>query len=110
MNELIEPHVSYLLLIEHTTELKRTTKLNGYDLKNSIKKLEEYEKAGTYWVETEPSQFDPLVYYKGRVMMEYLIDIKHLSFSQIFDKDVIEDDVIDEMKKWYHQQQSKRIG
>jgi len=82
----------------------------GYDLKNSMKKLEEYEKAGTYWVETEPAQFDPLVYYKGRVMMEYLIEIKHLTFSQIFDKGVKENDVIDEMKSWYNQQQSKGKG
>ena len=75
----------------------------GYDLKNSIKKLEEYEKAGDFWVETEPGQFDPLVYYKGRLMMEYLIDIKHLTFSQIFDTDVEESEVIDEMKSWYKQ-------
>jgi hypothetical protein len=83
---------------------QKDLKSSGYDLKNSIKKLKEFEKTGEYWIETEPGQLDPLVYYKGRVMIEYLIDIKHLTYSEILNKDVTEDKVINEMTTWYNKQ------
>lgn len=78
----------------------------SYDLKNSIKKLNEFEKTGDYWVETEPGQLDPLVYYKGRIMIQYLIDVKHLTYSEILNKDITEDKVINEMRTWYNQQKN----
>jgi hypothetical protein len=89
---------------------QKDLKSKAYNLENSIKKLKEFEEAGEYWVETEPGQLDPLVYYKGRVMIEYLIDIRHLTFSQIFDKSVKDSEVIDEMNSWFNLQRSKGKG
>lgn len=73
-------------------------------MKNSIKKLFEFEKTGQYWIETEPGQLDALVYDKGQVMIEFLIDIKRLTYSEILDKDVTGANVINEMKTWYNKQ------
>lgn len=83
---------------------QKDLKSSDYDLKNSIKKLIEFEKTGEYWIEIEPGQLDPLVYYKGRVMIEYLIDVKRLTYSEILNKDVTEDKVINEMTTWYNKQ------
>jgi hypothetical protein len=83
---------------------QKEIKSSDYDLKNSIKKLMDFEKSGEYWIETEAGQLDPLVYYKGRVMMEYLIDVKHLTYSEILNEDVTEEKVIDEMTTWYNKQ------
>ena len=83
---------------------RKDLKSSDYGLKNSIKKLKEFEKTEEYWIETEPGQLDPLIYYKGRVMIEYLIDVKRLTYSKILDKDVTEDKVINEMTAWYNKQ------
>jgi hypothetical protein len=84
-------------------------KTKEYDLKNSIKKVEEYEKAGDHWVETEPGQLDPLVYYKGRVMIEYLIDVRHLAYTEILNKNLLENEVMDEMKSWCNTQKKAKL-
>jgi hypothetical protein len=55
----------------------------GYRLTDSIKKLREFEQKGSEWIETEPGQFDPLNYFKSRIMIEYLIDIKHMTYAEI---------------------------
>lgn len=78
-----------------------------YDLTHSITRIIEFEKTGEYWFETEPGQLDPLVYYKGRVMVEYLIDIKGMTYTEILDESVTEENVIAEMTLWYERQTSK---
>ena len=83
---------------------QKELKSNDYDLRKSIRRLIEFEKTGDHWIETEPGQFDPLVYYKGRIMIEYLIDVRHLTYSEILNKDVTEEKVIDEMTTWYNKQ------
>ena len=83
---------------------QKELKSSDYDLKNSIKKLIEFERTGEYLIETEPGQFDPLVYYKGRVMIEYLIDIRRLTYSEILNKEFTEEKVINEMTAWYNKQ------
>ena len=42
----------------------------------------------------------PNYYYKGRLMIEYLMDIKHLSYDQILKDSVSEATIFKEMIKW----------
>jgi hypothetical protein len=42
----------------------------------------------------------PDYYYKGRLMMEYLMDIKHLTYDQILKDTVSENTIFKEMIKW----------
>ena len=46
----------------------------------------------------------PYIYYKGRLMMEYLIDIKGMSYAKILEEEVKEDAVFKEMMAWYNEQ------
>ncbi len=75
-----------------------------YRLTNSIKKLKEFEEKGNEWIEIESGQFDPLVYYKGRVMIEYLIDIRNMTYDQILNDRLTGKSVDDEMEKWFSEQ------
>jgi hypothetical protein len=86
---------------------QKDLKSDDYDLIDSITKIKEFEKTGEYWFETEPGQLDPFVYYKGRVMIEYLIDIKGLTYTEILDENLTEENVIAEMTLWYEGQKSK---
>lgn len=71
---------------------------------DSIRKLREYEENGTEWIELAPGQFDPLSYYKGRVMVEYLIDIRKMTYDEILSDTIMEEAVDDEMQEWYGDQ------
>jgi hypothetical protein len=86
---------------------QKDIKSDDYDLVDSITKIKEFEKTGEYWFPTEPGQVDPLVYYKGRVMIEYLIDIKGMTYTEILDESVTEEKVIEEMTAWYEGQKNK---
>ena len=69
-----------------------TSEIERYiDLKN---------KATGIWIVAEDGCEAPDYYYKGRLMMEYLIDIKHLSYDQILKDSVSESTVYNEMIKW----------
>jgi len=43
----------------------------------------------------------PYIYYKGRLMVEYLMDIKGLSYDEIIDESIDEGIVYTEMIEWY---------
>jgi hypothetical protein len=42
----------------------------------------------------------PAYYYKGRLMIEYLMDIKHLSYHQILEDETSAEDLFSEMIQW----------
>lgn len=87
---------------------QKDIKAHDYDLVHSINKIKDFEKTGEYWFRTEPGQLDPLVYYKGRVMIEYLIDIKGMTYTEILNDTVTEEKVIAEMTSWYEEQISNK--
>lgn len=73
-----------------------------YDLKKDI---DDYIKlksmANDVWILTEEGGCEvPDYYYKGRLMIEYLIDFKHLSYDQILKDTTSENAVYEEMIKW----------
>jgi hypothetical protein len=86
--------------IAYQDDLQKPT----YTLVESIEKLKAFEKTGKYLYETEPGQYDPLVYYKGRVMIEFLKDIKKLSYTEILHDSITENLVTEEMTTWYQKQ------
>jgi len=58
-------------------------------------------KATNIWtLAMEDSCEVPNYYYKGRLMMEYLMDIKHLSYDQILKDTVSENTIFMEIIKW----------
>ena len=75
--------------------------LPTYDLRESINRLKDFERDNKEWVELEPQQYEPIIYYKGRLMIEFLMDIKKLSYHEILTDSVKEEQVYAEMIKWY---------
>jgi hypothetical protein len=58
-------------------------------------------KATGIWIPVEEGGCEvPDYYYKGKLMMEYLMDIRHLSYDQILKGSVSESTVYQEMIKW----------
>lgn len=58
-------------------------------------------KATDIWISSEEGGCEaPDYYYRGKLMMEYLIDIKHLSYDQILKDTTSENNVYREMIKW----------
>jgi hypothetical protein len=46
-----------------------------------VQQLQEAVLANKAWVETAPGQSDPLIYFKGRVMVTYLMDLRGMSYD-----------------------------
>lgn len=74
----------------------------GYSLTDDIDQYLALEsKATDIWILSKEGGCEvPNYYYKGRLMMQYLIDIKHLSYDQILKDTVSENTVYQEMIKW----------
>jgi len=73
-----------------------------YSLTNEIERYINLEnKATDIWISPENGGCEfPNYYYKGRLMIEYLMDIKHLSYDQILKDSVSEATIFNEMIKW----------
>jgi hypothetical protein len=73
-----------------------------YSLTSEIDRYVNLEnKATDLWILAEEGGCEaPNYYYKGRLMMEYLMDIKHLSYDQILKDSVSESTIFKEMVKW----------
>ena len=84
--------------------ISRKTELLGkeYSLTNEIERYINLEnKATDIWISVEEGGCEvPNYYYKGRLMMEYLMDIKHMSYDQILKDSVSETTIFKEMIKW----------
>jgi len=72
---------------------------------NLVSEIDRYIKlakeAKDNWVSIEEGICEvPTYYYKGRIIIEYLMDIKHLSYDQILKDTNSEDVYYAEMIKW----------
>ena len=74
----------------------------NYSLVDDIEQYTDLKnKATGIWILTEEGGCEmPDYYYKGRLMMEYLMDIKHLTYDQILQDTVSENTIFKEMIKW----------
>ena len=83
--------------------ISRHTELSGkdYSLTNEIERYVNLEKKATdMWILEQSGCEAPNYYYKGRLMMEYLMDIKNLSYDQILKDSVSEATIFEEMIEW----------
>lgn len=83
---------------------RRMSRTNNQYLANEIDKYidaENKSKNGWILAEDEYSTCSiPQIYYKSRLMMKYLIDVKHFSYDKILTDTVSENTVYEEMIKW----------
>jgi hypothetical protein len=99
MNQLNHP--AYWKLEGYPEYISRQAKLKdkNYSLSNEIKRFIELEsKSIDGFVEVSEEHFVPSIYYKGRLMVEYLMDIKGMTYAEILKDDRTEDQVFQEMK------------
>jgi len=71
-------------------------------LKEDIKRFIEFNRKQTdIWVAVEEGGCEfPEVYYKGRLMTEYLINVKQLTYDQVLKDKRSENEIYDEMIEW----------
>jgi hypothetical protein len=97
-------HPEYWKLEGYPEYISRKPELsnNDYSLQREIKRYADLEgQAETFWISQEKDGCEaPNYYYKGRLMMEYLIGIKHLSYDKILNDTVPENTIYREMLKW----------
>lgn len=74
----------------------------NYSLTNEINRYIDLKtKATDIWIPTEENGCEaPDYYFRGRLMVEYLMDVKHLSYDQILNDTLSENTIYQEMIKW----------
>jgi hypothetical protein len=97
-------HPEFWKLEGYPEYISRKTQLSWKDhsLANEIERYINLENKETdRWISVEEGGCEyPNYYYKGRLMIEYLIDIKHMSYDQILKDSVSENTIFKEMIKW----------
>lgn len=97
-------HPEYWKLEGYPEYISRHKELSGksYSLINEIDRYVSLEsKANDIWILSDVDGCEvPNYYYKGRLMTEYLMDIKHLSYDKILNDTVSENAVYKEMINW----------
>lgn len=97
-------HPEFWKLEGYPEYISRKPQLSGkdYSLESEIERYVNLKsKATGIWIFTEEDGCEtPDYYYRGRLMIEYLMDIKRLSYDQILKDSVSENTVFKEMIKW----------
>lgn len=76
-------------------------KSNNYNIISEIKRYTVLEKRSQDgFIEVVKGHFMPTYYYKGRLMMEYLIDNEGLTYDSILKDDRTEEKIFLQMLKW----------
>jgi len=97
-------HPEFWKLEGYPEYISKQKDLSGkdYSLTDDIDRYLNLEnKATDIWVSSEEGGCEaPDYYYKGKLMIEYLIDIKHSSYDQILKDTASENTIYQEMIKW----------
>ena len=97
-------HPEFWKLEGYPEYIAKLKKLSGkdYSLASEIDRYVSLQnKAKDIWVSLEEGGCEwPYYYYQGRLMIEYLIDFRHLSYNQILKDTVSENTIYQEMIKW----------
>lgn len=83
--------------------IARCAQLNAdaYSLRSEIQRYKELVEASDDMnVEVTEGHFMPFYYYKGRVMIEYLMDVKGMTYDEILKDDTTEELVYQEVLQW----------
>lgn len=76
-------------------------KSSDYNLEAEVKRyLKLRSKSSDIFIEVTKDHFMPFYYYKGRLMVEYLIDVKGMSYDQILKDETSEEEIFDELVNW----------
>lgn len=69
-----------------------------------IREIDRYVKLNSetqdIWLEVTENHFMPFYYYKGRLMVEYLIEIKGMTYDEILKDARSEEEIFDELIQW----------
>lgn len=99
-------HPEFWKLEGYPEYISKQKQLSGkdYSLTNDINRyLKLKSKATDIWISSKDGGCEvPDYYYRGRLMIEYLINIKHLSYDQILKDTTSENAIYQEMLKWNH--------
>ncbi|HET6995245.1 MAG TPA: hypothetical protein VFI06_09710 [Chitinophagaceae bacterium] len=78
----------------------------NYSLKKDIERFIELNRKQTdIWISVEEGGCEaPEYYYKGRLMIEYLVNVKHLTYDQILKDKRLEEEIYTEMAGWANKQ------
>jgi hypothetical protein len=97
-------HPEYWKLEGYPEYISRQKKLSvrNYDLIKEINRYIDLDSKSTdFWMAIDEGGCKaPRYYYKSRLMMEYLIDIKHFSYDRILNDTTSEDKIYEAMIKW----------
>ncbi|RXF66971.1 hypothetical protein [Arcticibacter tournemirensis] len=93
----LEGYAEYIACLEEISS-------SAYSFTETVRTLKDYQQKRLEWVESKPGHSDPIIYFKGRVMMEYLINKKGMSYDQILSDTIKEDAVYKELGDWYASQ------
>ena len=80
---------------------------NRYELKKEISRLlseKNKEHKGLPWVVFEDGTGAPFSYFEATLKIQYLMEVKHLSYLDILSNELSEASVYKEMLKWYEEQ------
>ncbi len=91
---------------------KQMNRKDNYDLVNEINRyIDKESKSIDGWILEEDENSNcpiPRIYYKSRLMMKYLIDVKRFSYDKILNDTVSENAVYNEVIEWKNK--VKRMG
>jgi hypothetical protein len=73
-----------------------------YNFCATIQRLKMYVDNQMEWPELEPGRSEHIVYLKGRVMIEYLMNIRGMTYDQILQDNRNEEAVYQELIAWYN--------
>lgn len=74
---------------------------NDYSLRSEVQRYEKLVAASDDMdVEVTEGHFVPFYYYKGRVMIEYLIDVKGMTYDEILKDNTSEEAIYQEVLQW----------
>ncbi len=96
-------HPSFWKIEGYAEYISRESILNkaGYDLKKEVSKLqEEMENTSDGVVQITETYYAPVVYYKGRLMTAYLMEIEGLTFDEILSDSRSEEEIFAELCNW----------
>lgn len=80
-------------------------KAADYDLKEEIDRFIRLEAASEDgWIEAVDQHFVPIIYYKSRLMTEYWLDVKGLSYDDLLQEEVKEEAIWEELLDWYNKE------
>lgn len=73
----------------------------SYDLKQEVERFIQLEAvAENGWIEVVPQHFVPVIYYKSRLMTEYLLDVKGQPYDDLLKEEVKEAEVWAALMEW----------